>query len=839
MSKPGEERRDFFISFNSADRAWAEWIAFEVEKAGYRTYFQHWDFAPGSNFVVEMHRAARQSERTIVVLSADYLKALFTQPEWAAALVQDPTGSRRTLVPLRVKECQPDGLLAAVVYENLVGLDEAEARAALRKALDACQGGRAKPASVAFPGWEERKPFPGRTAGPDAPPPDLRNRAVALLEAFFLHDGERARQTVLGQAFGACPRNPARDIEWGGSAAVFASHAVDTLLSFGCAERGKHALSLLLETMATIRGRQMHPDYAELPPLLDAGCRLPTRAEEVQSLSRLIGEIEARANRYSPLGSSRRRTAPGAERALPLGLEHDPSFEVLRHRRRQKMRLDAEAAVEVREYSDTRTAFQDVARAMLLGKPGSGKSTTLRRHALDLANQAHADVRCPVPMMVDLGNWTAETPFQEFLSKQIPEIGWGVAALGRAKRLVLLLDGMNEMPTALRAEKTQEIAQFLKELPAETPVVISCRAEDYEHHAELELDTLTLEPLTPERVRTAARHWAGDAEVGDRFFWELAGDPRLAEALARWEAAGLEEEAFWRGPHNRDHDVAVKVGWQHYKLWRQHRSDPRNLLELASNPFMFTMLFMIWWESRGALPRNRSDLFSGFVDALLHREHLMEKNPGSQEWRRTADGQRLVDGLQNLAWAMQRTRVEARPSEGGDFGVLTVVSRESAVAALGDPALLKKAVDGTFLDGTAELRFRHQLLQEYFTALALKQQMPRVDELWLAGRWWERSGWEEAAVLLAGSYSEDCTEVIRWLRDAQPEVAAKCYLESGAEAPDKAALLRELKQAWMPRLTDPKRGTPAGGASRGGAGAGASGTGRSQGRGREGRGARH
>jgi cytochrome P450 len=138
MSKPGEERRDFFISFNSADRAWAEWIAFEVEKAGYRTYFQHWDFAPGSNFVLEMHRAARQSERTIVVLSPDYLKALFTQP-----------------VPLRVKECQPDGLLAAVVYENLVGLDEEEACAALRKALKAWQGGRAKPASVAFPGGEK------------------------------------------------------------------------------------------------------------------------------------------------------------------------------------------------------------------------------------------------------------------------------------------------------------------------------------------------------------------------------------------------------------------------------------------------------------------------------------------------------------------------------------------------------------------------------------------------------------------------------------------------------------------------------------------------------------
>lgn len=59
MSSPGPDRRDFFVSFNSADRAWAEWIASELEAAGYTTYFQHWDFAPGANFVIEMHLTGR------------------------------------------------------------------------------------------------------------------------------------------------------------------------------------------------------------------------------------------------------------------------------------------------------------------------------------------------------------------------------------------------------------------------------------------------------------------------------------------------------------------------------------------------------------------------------------------------------------------------------------------------------------------------------------------------------------------------------------------------------------------------------------------------------------
>ena len=74
------EKRDFFISYNSADKAWAEWIAWHLEAVGYETMIQAWDFQPGSNFVLDMHRASSNCERTIAVLSPDYLNALYTQP---------------------------------------------------------------------------------------------------------------------------------------------------------------------------------------------------------------------------------------------------------------------------------------------------------------------------------------------------------------------------------------------------------------------------------------------------------------------------------------------------------------------------------------------------------------------------------------------------------------------------------------------------------------------------------------------------------------------------------------------------------------------------------------
>src|SRR5438094_6558287 len=96
---PAEPRKDFFVSYNRADLAWAEWIAWQLEEAGYSTVLQAWDFRPGGNFVLGIQRAAMQAERTIAVISPNYLTALYAQPEWASAFTQDPTGEKGTLLP--------------------------------------------------------------------------------------------------------------------------------------------------------------------------------------------------------------------------------------------------------------------------------------------------------------------------------------------------------------------------------------------------------------------------------------------------------------------------------------------------------------------------------------------------------------------------------------------------------------------------------------------------------------------------------------------------------------------------------------------------------------------
>jgi TIR domain len=85
-------RKDFFVSYNKADENWAEWIAWVLEENGFSVILQAWDFTAGSNFVLEMDRAAIVANRTVAVLSLDYLKSHFAPSEWAAAFAKDPKG---------------------------------------------------------------------------------------------------------------------------------------------------------------------------------------------------------------------------------------------------------------------------------------------------------------------------------------------------------------------------------------------------------------------------------------------------------------------------------------------------------------------------------------------------------------------------------------------------------------------------------------------------------------------------------------------------------------------------------------------------------------------------
>jgi hypothetical protein len=151
-----------------------------------------------------------------------------------------------------------------------------------------------------------------------------------------------------------------------------------------------------------------------------------------------------------------------------------------------------------------------------------------------------------------------------------------------------------------------------------------------------------------------------------------------------------------------------------------------------------------------------------------------------------------------LAWRLQS-------QAGGAENVQLALPRGEAQALL-TPDQLRLAQGASLLEVRDQVRFTHQLLQEYFTAVGLREGVRSghlaAADLWPQDLWWRRSGWEEATVLLTGLFGDDCTPVIRWLRDAQPEVAVQCLETSGSPVADRPALLRELHDAWLPRLTD-------------------------------------
>ncbi|MCK9902137.1 hypothetical protein CC117_25435 [Parafrankia colletiae] len=143
---------DFFVSYTQNDRDWAEWIAWQIEDLGYTVLIQAWDFVAGSYWMAMMERGIRDAQHTVAVLSGTYLRSVYGEREWQAALQADPQGFRRRLVPVRVSDCARPRLLKDLISIDLVDRSESEAARHLRQQITVVVDGRAKPkAAPRFP----------------------------------------------------------------------------------------------------------------------------------------------------------------------------------------------------------------------------------------------------------------------------------------------------------------------------------------------------------------------------------------------------------------------------------------------------------------------------------------------------------------------------------------------------------------------------------------------------------------------------------------------------------------------------------------------------------------
>ncbi|MFD4143513.1 TIR domain-containing protein [Streptomyces sp. NPDC058572] len=133
-----------FVSHAGADRAWAEWVAWQLVDAGYEVELDHWDWGAGDNFVVKMNTALA-SGRMLAVFSAAYFDPdRFTTDEWTAVVA-----AKQKLIPVRVDSATAPPVLRPLIAPSLAGLGEDEARTVLLKAV----GGPRRPdGRPGFPG---------------------------------------------------------------------------------------------------------------------------------------------------------------------------------------------------------------------------------------------------------------------------------------------------------------------------------------------------------------------------------------------------------------------------------------------------------------------------------------------------------------------------------------------------------------------------------------------------------------------------------------------------------------------------------------------------------------
>lgn len=350
-----------------------------------------------------------------------------------------------------------------------------------------------------------------------------------------------------------------------------------------------------------------------------------------------------------------------------------------------------------RSFDDLRDVLAEVSESavVVLGPPGCGKSTLLRRLELDLAVDA---LRAP-------GDEAALSVFLE-LSRYRPlhvgeplpsprewlEHEWAeryprlprLDELLRSRRMVLLLDAVNEMPHGDAPDYQERIVlwrDFIADLPPGTRVVFSCRTLDYSGFLS-----------TPGRPVPHVRI-------------ERLTDPQVEEFLTVYSPE--------QGP----------------VLWRQLKSTVQ--LDLFRSPF-YLKLLLAQARPGETLLQGRAALFTGFVRQTLFREisnpllragALLDRRDRERiahhEWRDRYDlptRGALLPALSRLAFGLQERR-------GGAEVAQVRASYNDALALLGGAHaedLLRAGVALQLLELQFEdAFFVHQLLQEYFAARVL------------------------------------------------------------------------------------------------------------------------
>jgi MFS family permease len=191
---------------------------------------------------------------------------------------------------------------------------------------------------------------------------------------------------------------------------------------------------------------------------------------------------------------------------IELGLAYQP--DAVQNAATLLLRLPHRAEQSLPPGTSITLAYEQAAHELLiLGEPGAGKSTLLLTLAQQLVTQAERDEALPLPVLVPLSPWTANSPpFQYWLAEQVAQLYDIPEQLAQRwvqeGRFLPLLDGLDEMKEKVQPACIGAINDYHHAYPG--PLVVCSRKAEFEEASKLQPiileSALVVQPLSHEQV---------------------------------------------------------------------------------------------------------------------------------------------------------------------------------------------------------------------------------------------------------------------------------------------------------------------------------------------------
>lgn len=482
------------------------------------------------------------------------------------------------------------------------------------------------------------------------------------------------------------------------------------------------------------------------------------RELELHYLAQIAQQYEANLYDYTELMSVTKNEILSAQEKVQMLLHHQVSDEPGYIPDWNRSRPHT-----VETFDSFFEAIVKYTRVALIGDPGGGKTTTMQRLAYGYAVLAAEEPGNPLPLLVNVGAYNGGG-FSVFLDSFFGGLGLE-HYLGNG-RIVLLLDGLNEMPLV----HLDEVDQWITDHP-NINLIVSCRKLDYEDR-KLQLRQITIMPLDVLRIKKFIHQHVSSPIEGEKLFWALAG--QQAQTAWNWFRgySDLPEpdlfEGFWglnkkgKIAHHLTHETEKAYVKNIQEALESHGLLPE-MLSLATNPFMLSLIVQIY-NRRAQLPQNKGQLFDEFVNMLLQK--ASSDNPSSR-----IEMTSIKQALATLAYGMciENTGTTITMRQAVEF-----INRQTINKSAEE--ILSFAAQANLLSVGETVRFAHQLLQEFFATWWMREEIKKgVDPASYWPRVYEiKPGiWSDIALMLA-EVEEDVTSLVNWLTPVHPTLAYQC-----------------------------------------------------------------